>query len=103
MSGAYMFVLVLTLLCLASIDHHHKLVFFKDTKRAYIVFAACLAFFAAWDIAGIAMGIFFTGQTSYLLGLELGPEFPIEELFFLSVLVYTPLLISNYLYEERDI
>jgi lycopene cyclase domain-containing protein len=44
-----------------------------------------------WDVAGIAMGIFFRGDTSHLTGIVLAPEFPIEELFFLLLLNYTAL------------
>lgn len=103
MPGAYLIALICTLVCLAAIDHHHKLVFFKDAKRAVKVFVLCMALFVAWDIAGIFSGIFFTGQTEFLVGFELGQDFPVEELFFLSVLVYTPLLISQFLHEEHDL
>ena len=103
MSGLYIAALVATLVCLSAIDHHHKLVFFKDAKRAIKVFVCCMALFVSWDVAGIVLGIFFTGDTNFLLGIELAQDFPVEELFFLSVLIYTPLLVSQFLHEEHNI
>lgn len=100
MNGLYLLFLVVSLAGLAAIDHHHKLVFFKDAKRAIRVFAIALAAFIAWDIVGIVLDIFFIGETDVLTGLRFGPEFPIEELFFLSLLIYTPLIIHRFLVEE---
>jgi hypothetical protein len=45
-------------------------------------------FFLAWDLAGIGLGIFFRGETSFMTGVQLAPELPIEELFFLVLLCY---------------
>ena len=52
-----------------------------------------VAFFILWDVAGIALGIFFRGASPFLSGWQLAPELPIEELFFLIVLCYTTLLV----------
>jgi lycopene cyclase domain-containing protein len=51
------------------------------------VLAAGLAFFLAWDLAGIGLGIFFRGHNK-TIGIELGPELPLEEPVFLLFLCY---------------
>ncbi|NBQ97190.1 MAG: lycopene cyclase domain-containing protein [Microbacteriaceae bacterium] len=52
-----------------------------------------LIYFLLWDGAGIALGIFFRGETSHLTGILVAPELPLEELFFLFLLNYTTLTI----------
>lgn len=75
------------------LDHRHKLVFFSHFKASAITVAIGVAFFAIWDLAGIALGIFFRGDSPHLSGLLVAPEFPLEELFFLSLLCYTILAV----------
>ena len=41
-----------------------------------------------WDLAGIGLGIFFRGEPGLLTGVQLAPELPLEELFFLALLCY---------------
>jgi len=64
------------------------LFFWSDWRRATIVLAAGLVFFIVWDLAGISQGIFFRGETDFMTGLQLAPELPLEELFFLTLLCY---------------
>ena len=47
-----------------------------------------VGFFLVWDAAGIGLGIFFRGDPSLLVGVQLAPELPLEELFFLTLLCY---------------
>ena len=47
-----------------------------------------VAFFLVWDSAGVGLGIFFEGDASLLLGVQLAPEIPLEELFFVLLLCY---------------
>lgn len=101
MSGLYLVSIVFVLLCLGLIDRHHKLVLFYDARRSFKVLITLLVFFVVWDILGIINGIFFIGSTPYLTGIVLGPEFPLEEIFFLTLLVYNPLIIYRFL-EERQ-
>jgi lycopene cyclase domain-containing protein len=48
--------------------------------------------FVIWDIAGIALGIFFRGNNTLLTGIQVFPEFPIEEILFLALLCYSTLI-----------
>jgi lycopene cyclase domain-containing protein len=101
MSLLYIGSLIFVLLCLAVIDHHHKLVLFYDFKRTAKTILSLLVFFILWDILGVVSGIFFIGETPFLTGIILGPEFPLEELFFLTLLAYNPLIIYRYLEERK--
>ncbi|MFM1993911.1 MAG: hypothetical protein RL537_600 [Actinomycetota bacterium] len=88
----YLFALLISILGLVGIDKRHNLALFKYPLPTLISVFVAVAVFLMWDIAGIAFGIFFRGSTALLSGLLLGPELPIEELFFLILLSYNTLL-----------
>lgn len=90
----YYFVALLVSLCgLAVIDWRHKLAFWVDRKRTLLTIGISVLVFTIWDIAGIGLGIFLHGNSQYTLPLRLGPEFPFEELLFLTLLCYVTLLL----------
>jgi len=89
----YLISLLVSLTGLALIDYRFKLAFFFRAKIAAIVLAISVAFFSAWDLAGISLGIFFRGHSEFLSGLTIAPEFPIEELLFLALLNYSTLIL----------
>ena len=89
----YLAALLFSLSGLAVLDRRYKLAFWLDKKRALLTLGIGLAVFVVWDIAGIGLGIFLHGNSRYTLPFRLGPEFPLEELFFLALLCYTSLLI----------
>lgn len=60
---------------------------------AILALAAGLVFFLAWDLAGIAAGVFARGTSPALSGLDLAPELPVEEVFFLLFLGYLTLIL----------
>ena len=62
-------------------------------KAAGLSIAIAVVLFLLWDLAGIALGIFFRGDAPHLSGLLLAPELPLEELFFLILLSYNALLV----------
>ena len=70
------------------LDRRFTLFFWQDAKRASLVLAVGVLFFLAWDVAGIDLGIFFRGETNFMTGIQLAPELPLEELFFLILLCY---------------
>ena len=88
MSLAYAGVLMVSILGMAILDHRHRLFFFDDARRAAVVLVVGVAFFVAWDLVGVALGIFFRGETSYMTGVLLAPHLPIEEIGFLTLLCY---------------
>lgn len=96
MNFLYLAALLVSLAGLAALDRKHKLAFAKNPKAAAIAIAIPYIFFVIWDAAGIALGIFFKGQSQFLTGIMIAPEFPLEELFFLALLCYTTLIVSTW-------
>lgn len=89
----YLVALLISIGGLTVIDYRLKLAFFDKPKRALLTLGLSLIFFIAWDAAGIASKIFYYGQSKYSLGLMIAPEFPLEELFFLTLLIYSGLIL----------
>jgi lycopene cyclase domain-containing protein len=89
----YLAGLIFSIIGLGLFDWRFKLGFSTNKKAALFATLLPLIFFLLWDGAGIALGIFFRGETSHLTGLLIAPELPLEELFFLFLLNYTTLTI----------
>jgi len=89
--ATYLSGLIFSLVGLGLLDWRFRTAFTVNKKAAAFAILIPTIFFIIWDVAGIAMGIFFRGDTSHLTGILLAPEFPIEELFFLLLLNYTAL------------
>lgn len=85
---AYLAALAVALSGMVLLDWRFELFFWRDARRATIVIVTGVVFFLIWDLGGILLGIFFRGQTDFMTGLLIGPELPIEEVFFLTLLCY---------------
>jgi lycopene cyclase domain-containing protein len=85
----YLGALLVSIAGMIVLDLRFRLFFAAAPVRATIVLVVGVAFFLAWDLAGITLGIFFRGNPDLLTGLLLAPELPVEELFFLVLLCYT--------------
>jgi lycopene cyclase domain-containing protein len=88
-----MFLLYLAALSIAitgmiMLDRRFRLFFWIDARRASIVLVAGVVFFLVWDLLGVGLGIFFRGETDFMTGLQIAPEVPLEEVFFLILLCY---------------
>jgi lycopene cyclase domain-containing protein len=68
------------------VDVRFRLFLGKDWRRGLVVLATGLAFFLAWDLAGIGLGIFLRGDGPFMTGVMLAPELPLEEPVFLLFL-----------------
>lgn len=93
---AYSLILLLSLFGLWLCDRRWHLVAYQPSsgaKHATIVTLLIgVSFFLIWDIAGIILGIFSTNPR-YVLGLNiLTPNLPIEEVLFLTLLIYVSLM-----------
>ena len=84
----YLLALLIALTGMVMLDRRFRLFFWAAPRRAAVVLLVGVAFFVAWDLAGIGLGIFFRGETEFMTGLQVAPELPIEELFFLTLLCY---------------
>lgn len=89
MSFLYLGALLVSITGMVVLDLRFRLFFAVAPLRAAIVLVVGLAFFLTWDVFGISLGIFFRGNPGLLTGVLLGPELPLEELFFLTLLIYT--------------
>lgn len=88
MSGLYAAGLALSIGGMVALDARYRLFFWRSPARAAAVLGAGLAVFILWDLWGIRARIFFRGDSPLLLGLNVAPEFPVEELLFLTLLCY---------------
>jgi lycopene cyclase domain-containing protein len=84
----YLVALLVALTGMVILDHRFQLFFWRDTLRAVMVLVLGISFFVSWDLAGIGAGVFFRGETDFMTGLQVAPELPIEECFFLALLCY---------------
>jgi lycopene cyclase domain-containing protein len=84
----YLVALGIALTGMVMLDRRFGLFFWRDARRASIVLISGVVFFVVWDIAGISQGIFFRGETDFMTGLQVAPELPVEEIFFLTLLCY---------------
>ena len=92
MSFLYLAALLISIAGLATLDFRFKLAIAKS-KRYLCLILIPLVFFLTWDLAGIASGIFFRGNTKHLTGVLISDELPLEEIFFLILLSYSALLL----------
>lgn len=97
----YLFALLVALTGMVLIDRRFRLFFWRDARRALIVMVIGLVFFLGWDLAGIGLGIFFRGETTFMTGVQLAPELPIEEPLFLALLCYLAMNLYGYFVSRR--
>jgi lycopene cyclase domain-containing protein len=90
---AYLSGLLFSIFGLAVLDHRFKLAFWHNKKQTLLTVGGAVAIFIVWDILGIALGIFSHGQSPFDLPFTIAPEFPLEELLFLTLLCYCTLII----------
>lgn len=93
MSFIYLTLLILSEAGVIGLDHRHKLALWHNLRAGLLALGSGLAFFLVWDLAGINSGIFFEGAKQLLCGVELAPQLPLEELFFLLLLCHSALLL----------
>ena len=72
------------------VTHHDELLYVQPDHQTAdaVVLVVGVLFFFAWDLAGVGSGIFFRGETSFMTGIQVAPEIPLEEIFFLALLCY---------------
>ncbi|POH62017.1 lycopene cyclase domain-containing protein [Cryobacterium zongtaii] len=88
MGFAYLLALLVSLTGMVVLDRRFGLFFWRAPRAAAVVLASGVLFFLAWDLVGIGTGIFYRGETVFMTGLQVAPELPIEEVFFLTFLCY---------------
>lgn len=88
MPGLYLLAILVSAGGIVAIDARWRLAAWTAPGRTALAVAIGTAFFLIWDAVGIATGVFVKGDSTALLGIDLAPELPIEEPFFLAFLCY---------------
>lgn len=86
MSFVYLAVLLFSAAGVLVVDRRFRLFVWAAPGRAAAVLLTGTAFFLAWDLAGIGLGVFLHGAGPYMTGLMLAPDLPVEEIVFLAFL-----------------
>lgn len=92
MPGLYLLAILVSTAGMALIDRRFRLAFWVARGRTLATVAIGVAFFLAWDAAGIISGVFVKGDSPLYTGIVLAPELPVEEVFFLAFLCYLALV-----------
>ncbi len=93
MGVLYLLALLISLGCMVLLDRRFGLFFWRNARRATLVLLIGVAVFTAWDLLGIGFGVFARGDGIVATGIVLAPEFPLEELVFLTFLCYLTMVL----------
>ncbi|GAB2876992.1 lycopene cyclase domain-containing protein [Nocardioides pacificus] len=91
----YLLAILASTFCMGLVDRRWTLFLFARPGRALIVLGAGLVLFLAWDLVAIALEIYARGESSAMTGIELAPELPLEELFFIVFLCYHTMVVHG--------
>jgi lycopene cyclase domain-containing protein len=91
----YISALIFSIFGMLMIDRRFKLAYFVNKKATLMTLSLSVLIFSFWDILGIINGIFFEGNSKYIIGIDILPNFPLEEFFFLTLFCYITLLLIN--------
>lgn len=103
--GLYLAGLLVSIAGLVILDLRVRLFLFAAPRRAAVVLLAAVVGFLLWDAAGVGAGIFFEGDSGLLIGLDLAPDIPVEEVLFLILLALSAMdvfLITQRLVDRRS-
>lgn len=88
MRGAYLLVLLLALGGVAAVDRRWRLVLASDRRAGLVAVGAGVALFLMWDAVALARGFYSRGGADALLGVDVLPRLPVEEVVFVTFLAY---------------
>ena len=97
--GAYLIALLFSIGGLLTLDLRYSLAIRRSPIRTLGTLLVAVALFLGWDLIGIGSGVFYEGPSGLLVGIDLLPNLPLEEVFFLLLMTYSVLL--GYLALER--
>lgn len=89
----YLAALVVLLLCMGALDARFRLFVFRRPAAAIVVLLVGTAFFLVWDVVAISQGIFLHVDSNLMTGIMVGPQLPLEEVFFLIFLCYQTMIL----------
>ncbi|NYE19938.1 lycopene cyclase domain-containing protein [Microbacterium immunditiarum] len=92
MPGAYLLAILVSAAAIVALDARFRLAAWRARGRTLVAVAVGTVFFIAWDLVGIAAGVFVKGDSPLYLGIDLAPHLPVEEPVFLAFLCYLALV-----------
>ena len=95
MTWLYLLAIVGSTLCMGLVDHRWGLFLFARPRRAVLVVVAGVVFFLAWDLVALNLDIYRRGESPAMTGIELVPDLPLEELFFVVFLCYLTMVLHG--------
>ncbi|WP_122816663.1 lycopene cyclase domain-containing protein [Nocardioides pantholopis] len=95
MSLAYLLSILGSTFCMGLVDHRWRLFLFGRPRRALVVVAVGIGYFLVWDLVAIALEIYRRGESAAMTGIEVTPELPLEELFFITFLCYVTMVLHG--------
>lgn len=97
MSLLYLLSLLVPTVCMGLVDHRWRLFLFRRPGRALAVVAVGTVLFLVWDLVAIGADMYHRGESPAMTGIELAPELPLEELFFIVFLCYLTMVLHQLL------
>lgn len=91
----YLGAIVLAGACLCLVDLRWRLFLFARPIRALAVLAVGVVLFLVWDLVAIGLDLYRRGESPAMTGIEVAPELPVEELFFILFLCYLTMVLHN--------
>lgn len=88
MPGLYLAAIIISAAGIAVLDWRFTLALWRAPWRTTAAVTVCVIFFLVWDAVGIASGVFYKGGSALFVGVDIAPEIPLEEIFFLTFLCY---------------
>ena len=88
MSLLYLGFVVASTFCMGLVDRRWRLFLFDRPKVALSAVAVGFALFLTWDLVALEFGAYSKGASPAMTGIEVAPELPLEELFFITFLCY---------------
>ncbi|WP_181309584.1 lycopene cyclase domain-containing protein [Nocardioides campestrisoli] len=88
MSLLYLGFVLVSTLCMGLVDHRWKLFLFDRPKVALAAVGVGFVLFVVWDLVAIELAHYSKGDSPAMTGIEVAPELPVEELFFIVFLSY---------------
>ncbi|MDN4172461.1 lycopene cyclase domain-containing protein [Nocardioides sp. SOB77] len=97
MSALYLLSILVPTVCMGLVDRRWRLFLFRagSARRALAVVAAGTVLFLVWDLIAIGADMYHRGESDAMTGIELAPELPLEELFFIVFLCYLTMVLHQ--------
>lgn len=99
---AYLATLLVSIGSMALIDRRWRVFLWADPRRGAVLLVVGLVFFLAWDVVAISSQIYRRGASAAMTDIELLPELPLEELFFIVFLCYLTMVVHGLIGHVAD-